>query len=389
MSGRLANKDFDQLEKWIGTGSKTFTLLFAITRDGCDAKVFHQKCDDIGPTVTVMYNANGSVYGGYNPTAWTPGSGNGLYNHCTDAFLFQLYLNGNPKQNKFVLKKGCYQNAVYNQPVYGPTFGGGHDLPSFTGTVSRSGDIFKLNMKPNFGNTYDMEGFSINEINNGNLIVTELEVYKVTYDERRVREPWRDIDDWNIQELEKLKEKVVTFKPLPDLNFSEAKIAMTGPVGAGKSSFYNTIDTIFRGRITQRACSGSAERSTTTGYIPYSVTAQSGDTLKFVLFDTPGLEDSTGLDEKECSRLLDGNIPNFYQVKAFDRCEWNWIDLCLQKFTFGQNCRNWIKMLLKGSNFNQDVKLPTKGSEKETATKDRIHCVLFVLDATTLDVLSS
>ncbi|XP_053374176.1 interferon-induced protein 44-like [Mercenaria mercenaria] len=108
---------------------------------------------------------------------------------------------------------------------------------------------------------------------------------------------------------------------------------MTGPVG--KSSFYNTIDTLFRGRITQRACSGFAEQIRTI----LCVTTQSGDSLKFVLCDTPGIEDSTGLNENECSSLLDGNMPNFYQL-------------------------------------NQDNELPTKGSEEEITTQDRIDCVL-------------
>lgn len=56
----------------------------------------------------------------------------------------------------------------------------------------------------------------------------------------------------------------MTFKPMPDLDVSEARILMIGPVGAGKSSFYNTINSIFRGRITQKAGSGCAEQSLTT-----------------------------------------------------------------------------------------------------------------------------
>jgi ABC-type branched-subunit amino acid transport system ATPase component len=61
-----------------------------------------------------------------------------------------------------------------------------------------------------------------------------------------------------------LQEEIVNFKPIQDLNVSEARILMLGPVGAGKSSFFNTIDSIYRGRITQRAGSGSSEHSLTT-----------------------------------------------------------------------------------------------------------------------------
>ncbi|XP_053373685.1 interferon-induced protein 44-like isoform X2 [Mercenaria mercenaria] len=352
MGERLTNKDRDQIEKWIGTGPKTFTLLYAITKDKCDVTVFHKKCDGQGPTVTVLYNDKESVYGGYSPITWN--SVISAYGSSSEAFLFQLYHDGKQKPSKFELKAGQYHYAVCNQTNIGPTFGAGHDLHTFSGTINRSGSVFPLNGYAGFGNSYDMQGVSADDIHNGNLNVTELEVYKVTYDEDKERKPWRELDNWNTKELEKLKEDILTFKPSPDLNFKEARIAMIGPVGAGKSSFYNTIDSIFRGRITQRACSGSAEQSVTTGYIPYSVRTDNGDSPKFILCDTPGLEESAGLEVNECSYLLDGNLPNFY---LFNR-----------KSPFTS----------KADNFEED---PT--------TQDRIHCVVFVLDATTLDVVSS
>lgn len=66
------------------------------------------------------------------------------------------------------------------------------------------------------------------------------------------------------QLLNELTEEIVSFKPVEDVKVTDARILMIGPVGAGKSSFYNTIDSIFRGRITHRACSGSADQSLTT-----------------------------------------------------------------------------------------------------------------------------
>jgi polynucleotide 5'-kinase involved in rRNA processing len=66
------------------------------------------------------------------------------------------------------------------------------------------------------------------------------------------------------QYLNELTEDIVSFKPIPDLKVTDARILIIGPVGAGKSSFFNTINSIFRGRITQKARSGSAEQSLTT-----------------------------------------------------------------------------------------------------------------------------
>ncbi|XP_053388647.1 interferon-induced protein 44-like [Mercenaria mercenaria] len=351
MGVKLTNKDMDQLEKWIGTGPKTFTLLYAITRDGCKPKAFHDKCDYQGPTITVLYNTNGSVYGGYNPTSWN--SDRNQYTCCTDAFLFQLYYNGSPKANKFSLKSDRYQYAIENNSNCGPTFGY-TDLRTFTDTVSRSDSYFSLNVKSKFNEDYDMQGLSAEEIYNDDWNVTELEVYKVAYEERKVRTPWRNVGQWNEKFLEELKKDVLSFKPVADLDISAARILMIGPVGAGKSSFYNTIESIFRGNITQRARSGSAEQSLTTCYVPYSVNVPSGGSLNFRLCDTRGLEESHGLDVHECSYLLDGNIADYYQF-----------------------------------NPTSPITPKVQGFKTHPTTEDTVHCAVFVIDATTLDVLST
>ena len=82
MTGQLKDNDMDQLESWIGGGPKTFTLLYSATKDGCVANTFHQKCDNQGPTVTVLYNPQGSVYGGYTGQSWNVNTG-GYINDAT------------------------------------------------------------------------------------------------------------------------------------------------------------------------------------------------------------------------------------------------------------------------------------------------------------------
>ncbi|XP_060585145.1 interferon-induced protein 44-like [Ruditapes philippinarum] len=357
MGGKLTDKDMDQLEQWIGTGPKTFTLLYAITRDGCNATTFHQKCDNQGPTVTVLYNQQGSVYGGYAPVSW---NSTNQYINNTSAFLYQLRFSGNEKTTKFPIKSSHYQYALYFHPSYGPTFGYGHDLNTFTITVNSSGTYFALNGGLSIGNTYDNKGLTANDINNGNLNVTELEVYKVDYGTRPSKvkkedtKPWRMTKSWNEQFLNELTEEIVSFKPIPDLKVKDARILIIGPVGAGKSSFFNSINSIFQGRITQKACSGSAEQSLTTAYTPYKVKVRSGAPLNFRLCDTRGLEESQGLDVLECNYLLDGNIPNYYQF-----------------------------------NTNTQITPKTPGFKANPTDNDVIHCAVFVLDATTLEVLSS
>ena len=168
MSGKLTDKFMDQLEQWIGKGPKKFDLLYAITRDGCNTTTFHQKCDNQGPTVTVLYNQQGSIYGGYTAASWDQSN---QYKNDATAFLFRLQYNNGSATNKFPCKNPG--EAIYAYSSYGPTFGGGHDLNAFSGTINNSGGYFALNGNMNnFSNSYNNQGISTNQINNGNMNVT-------------------------------------------------------------------------------------------------------------------------------------------------------------------------------------------------------------------------
>ena len=176
MSGKLTDKFMDQLEQWIGTGPKTFDLLYSITKNGCNSTVFHQKCDNQGPTVTVLYNQQGSVYGGYTGINWDQ---SGTWGDDSTAFLFQLQYNGSATVNKFPCKNSAY--TTYRASNCGPVFGKGNDLLTFTGTVNNSGGYYALNGSgmSGLGHSYNNQGITANQINNGTMNVTELEVYQV------------------------------------------------------------------------------------------------------------------------------------------------------------------------------------------------------------------
>lgn len=66
---------------------KSTELLYRMGRDGCSAEIFHKKCDDHGPTLTLI-NANGGyIFGGYSPTSWINSFS---YSDCEDAFLISF-----------------------------------------------------------------------------------------------------------------------------------------------------------------------------------------------------------------------------------------------------------------------------------------------------------
>ena len=168
----LLKKHRDQLVSWIGRPCH-FRLLYKISRDGCSAPTFHQKCDGQGPTVTVLYNTNNTIFGGYLSEGW---NSNAAKIYDTSAFLFRLQYNGLYNPVKFP----CSTRAGYGDNNYGPTFGGGHDIYTFSGTINKSGNYFALNGNfNNMDNTYNLNGQSISSITNNNLQVTDLEVFKV------------------------------------------------------------------------------------------------------------------------------------------------------------------------------------------------------------------
>lgn len=52
-------------------------------------------------------------------------------------------------------------------------------------------------------------------------------------------------------------EKVNSFKPARGA-VSEARVLLLGPVGAGKSSFISSVQSVFSGRVLNRAMVGSS-----------------------------------------------------------------------------------------------------------------------------------
>ncbi|XP_062573039.1 interferon-induced protein 44-like [Saccostrea cucullata] len=357
MTELLDQKYKDQLSTWIGKKCH-FRLLYKISRDGCSAATFHQQCNGQGATVTVFYNTNNTIYGGYLAQSW---HSNGAYINDPNAFLFRLQYNGSSNPLKCPISNTA--TAGYGHNNYGPTFGG-HDIYSFGGNINKSGNYFQLNGSFNMGNSYTLNGQSSNSIANGNLQVTDLEVYQVkdgpdpnkssgkTVDSV-LDNPWRKFPEFNDEAVQQVKELIVDFEPESDAELSAVNILLIGQIGAGKSSFFNSVNSIFRGKITSKARSGSFEHSLTTVFRKYTIKDQnSGHNLKIRLCDTRGLEEDFTIDAQEIAYILDGNVPDRYQFNPSS-------PFTTETFGFIRN--------------------PRLG--------DKIHCVAFVVDGSTIDVM--
>ena len=95
-------------------------MLYRKTRDGSNAKDFHNKCDNKGNTIIFIETTKGYKFGGYTELQWDCSS-----QSKTDKSTFLFSFN---KKKKFIAKNKndsihCYS---YHGPVFG--YGGGPDI---------------------------------------------------------------------------------------------------------------------------------------------------------------------------------------------------------------------------------------------------------------------
>ncbi|CAO2600436.1 Interferon-induced protein 44 [Lemmus lemmus] len=139
------------------------------------------------------------------------------------------------------------------------------------------------------------------------MSIQECEVFRCEelLDERKTR----DIDLMQNRLLHALR----TYKPYGD-RVPQARILLLGPIGAGKSSFVNSVKSIFRGSITHQAVVGCDRNGISDTYRTYSVKYRGDDSpLPFVLCDSLGLSQNAGLHTDDLANILTGHIPDRYQ----------------------------------------------------------------------------
>ncbi|KTF80376.1 hypothetical protein cypCar_00048101 [Cyprinus carpio] len=290
-------------------GNVELSLLYKASVHGYQASAFHQKCDNQGPTLIVAYNRSGYIFGGYTSVDYAQ-SGQQITDE--EALLFSFH-----GKIPTCIKVNSGYNARYDD-AGGPNFG--QQL------------YFCYNNQPAVysqeRNEYCHKGMSTMMTNKafsfspatlyGNdTQLTECEVYKVEDDPHVSAEekPWRKVL-WTANRRAELMEIIRNHKPLMT-SVSPVRILMIGPVGAGKSSFFNSINSIFTGHVTNKAMSGSAGTSLTVQFRTYPVNdGREGKPLPFVLCDTMGLEEQSGagLDIEDISSILQGHVPDRYKI---------------------------------------------------------------------------
>ncbi|KAM9358389.1 interferon-induced protein 44-like [Symphorus nematophorus] len=335
-------------------GNVKLQLLYKASIHGFTGAAFHQRCDNHCPTVSVGYNSSGCVFGGYTTQ---PFSQSGQYIRDDHAFLFTF---SGGKLLKYPVSSQTY--AVRMVSNSGPYFG--EDLVLVNGS--------KAVIYSSPGNHYN---FNAAEVHGNSLNLTECEVYQVeaqlhleilsqTGSEGNldgVQHPLKScfMNLWypglpHQRIRTEMMESIKSYKPIVS-SVPQVRVLLIGPIGAGKSSFFNSINSVFRGHVTSQAIAGCSTTSLTTQFRTYSVKAgRGGKPLPIIMCDTMGLEESTraGLDVDDIISILKGHLPDCYQ-------------------------------------FNPSVPLHSEaqGYRKSPDLKDKIHCVAYVVDACKISIM--
>lgn len=122
-------------------------LLYRATRDGFESENFHLKCDGVMNTLTVIKTTSDNIFGAFVEKKWDSTSG-GLDD--AKAFIFSLK---NQDGKSFIAD--CTKTAMFCDPFYGPSFGGGFALDIYISSNSSQ----NRNSHSNFGYSYDNQNY--------------------------------------------------------------------------------------------------------------------------------------------------------------------------------------------------------------------------------------
>uniref|UniRef100_H2S8G9 Uncharacterized protein n=1 Tax=Takifugu rubripes TaxID=31033 RepID=H2S8G9_TAKRU len=141
------------------------------------------------------------------------------------------------------------------------------------------------------------------------------------------------------------------FKPI-DGSVTKARILLLGPFGVGKSSFVNSVFSIFKDRISNPAGRGNP----TSEFRPYLISDEGGTRLNLALCDTMGLaeEKGEGLHSDDIVSIIQGHAPDGYQFSP-----------------------------------TSPMTPETAGYVAAPTPNKKIHCVVYVMDATMVSDMSA
>lgn len=159
------------LTKFTGRTNLKWKLLYKATRDGFRGQDFHRLCDGHPQTMNIIKSKNGYLFGGYAHTAWNSSN---TYTNDPRAFLFTLVNPNSIQPMRYLVRGGSEHSAFYNYGIYGPTFGGGHDI--FVSGASPNATSY-INFPFSYSDTTGMGSRTFT--GNYTYVVADVEVYRL------------------------------------------------------------------------------------------------------------------------------------------------------------------------------------------------------------------
>ncbi|XP_054306616.1 interferon-induced protein 44 [Pongo pygmaeus] len=302
-------------------GGKRLSLLYKGSAHGFCNGVLLDRCCNQGPTLTVIYSED-HIIGAYAEESYQE-------RKYASVILFALQ---ETKISEWKLglytpeTLFCYGVTKYNSPA------------NFQIDVRNRKVITDLKTMENLGLAHKYT-----------ISIQDCEVFRCedSLDERKIK---------GVIELRKsLLSALRTYEPYGSL-VQQIRILLLGPIGAGKSSFFNSVRSIFQGHVTHQALVGTNTTGISEKYRTYSIRdGKNGKYLPFILCDSLGLsEKEGGLCRDDILYILNGNIRDRYQFNPME-----------------------------------SIKLSHHDYIDSPLLKDRIHCVAFVFDASSIERFSS
>ncbi|XP_041791129.1 interferon-induced protein 44-like [Chelmon rostratus] len=162
-----------------------------------------------------------------------------------------------------------------------------------------------------------------------------------------LKSQWRDME-WTEEQKTNLMKTISSYRPSCE-EVTQARVLLLGPVGSGKSSFISSVQSAFFGRVTNRAMVGSSSTSFTKKLQSFNIRGQKGeDPNGLVLCDTMALGDGemTELTLHDILSVIKGHVPEGHKFSP-----------------------------------DQPVRSETTGYVKRPSLSGKIHCVVFVVNA--------
>uniref|UniRef100_A0A8C4SZC6 Interferon-induced protein 44-like n=2 Tax=Erpetoichthys calabaricus TaxID=27687 RepID=A0A8C4SZC6_ERPCA len=163
-----------------------------------------------------------------------------------------------------------------------------------------------------------------------------------------LEKPWRN-QQFNIFIKDELLEDIRKYESLTK-SVEEPRILLVGQIGAGKSSFFNSVNSVFRGHVMLQAATGYGETSVSKQYRMYAVQdGKGGRRLPYTLCDTMGLEssdDDEGIHVDDIISVIKGHVTDMYE-------------------------------------FNPKAPITSYDNRyrKDPSLADKVHCIVFVVEA--------